>query len=35
MTANKEKEIPSQVLNFDKIRSEEIKPINPKNYPQK
>jgi|TARA_B100000029_G_C17516949_1_gene938464 chaperonin GroES len=35
MTANKEKEIPSQVLNFDKIRSEETKPIDPKNLPAK
>ena len=33
MTANKEKEIPSQVLNFDKIKSEETKPIDPKNLP--
>ena len=35
MPANKEKEIPSQVLNFDKIRSEETKPIDPKNLPAK
>ena len=35
MTANKEKEIPSQVLNFDKIKSEETKPIDHKNLPAK
>ena len=35
MTANKEKEIPSQVLNFDKIKSEETEPIDPKNLPAK
>jgi len=33
MTANKGKSIPNQVLNFDKIKSEETKPIDPKNLP--
>ena len=35
MTANKGKSIPNQVLNFDKIKSEETKPIDPKNLPAK
>ena len=33
MTANKGKSIPNQVLNFDKIKYEETKPIDPKNLP--
>ena len=33
MKVSKEKEIPSQVLNFDKIKSQETKVIDPKNLP--
>ena len=33
MKVNKETEIPSQVLNFDKIKSQETKVIDPTNLP--
>ena len=33
MKVNKETEIPSQVLNFDKIKSQETKVIDPNNLP--
>ena len=33
MKVNKETEIPSQVLNFDKIKSKETKVIDPNNLP--
>ena len=33
MKVNKETEIPNQVLNFDKIKSEETKIIDPNNLP--
>jgi len=35
MKVNKETEIPSQVLNFDKIKSRETKVIDPNNLPKK
>ena len=35
MKVNKETEIPSQVLNFDKIKSRETKVIDPNNLPEK